>query len=145
MGIIRKMTEEDIDGVCEIENACFTAEAWPREDFEALVCEDSGISTSLVYIADGKVGGYISGSHICDELEIYSVAVAPSLRRQGIAKALIGELERLENPKAAFLEVRESNIPARKLYQSIGFREYGIRRGYYSRPEEDAVTMKKEY
>lgn len=142
---IRKMTPEDVDGVCKIENVCFTSEAWPREDFEALAVGDSDISTSLVYITDGKVGGYISGSHICGELEINSVAVDPALRRRGIARALIGELERLVRPEAAFLEVRESNAPARCLYTSLGFEEFGRRAGYYSRPDEDAVMMRKDY
>ena len=145
MGIIRKMTAEDIDGVLKIERACFTAEAWPRGDFEALAGEESGVTASLVYIADGEVGGYISGSCICGELEIYSVAVDPSLRRKGVAGALICELERLEKPAAAFLEVRESNFAARSLYTSLGFWEFGRRAGYYSRPDEDAITMKKEY
>ena len=145
MDIIRKMTAADVDGVSAIERECFTSEAWPREDFEALCGEDGEVIASLVYVADGKVGGYISGSSICGELEIYSVAVAPALRRRGIAKALIRELERLSSPETAYLEVRESNAPARSLYASLGFKEYGRRRGYYSAPEEDAILMRKDY
>ena len=145
MDIIRKMTVADVDGVCAIELECFTSEAWPREDFEAL-CGDFGeVYTALVYLCGGEVKGYIAGSSVLGELEIFSVAVDVSFRRRGVAKALIAELERLEAPETAYLEVRESNAPARSLYASLGFKEYGRRQSYYSSPEEDAVLMKKEY
>lgn len=143
---IRKMTPDDIDGVYKIEAACFTREAWFREDFEDLAeCTDGGVFTTLVYIFSGRVGGYICGSCVEGDMEISSVAVDKALRRRGIARALIVELERLRTPDTAFLEVRESNVAAKKLYLSLGFEPYGIRRGYYSNPEEDAVLMRKIY
>jgi ribosomal-protein-alanine N-acetyltransferase len=43
---------------------------------------------------------------------------------------------------AVFLEVRESNLPAQRLYEAIGFREVGRRRRYYQRPVEDAVVLR---
>lgn len=141
---IRKMTLGDVDGVMEIENACFSAEAWRREDFEAAASED-GVITSLVCEIDGETAGYACGACVLGELEIYSVAVKKEYRRRGAAKALIKRLEEIYRPDAAFLEVRESNIAARSLYGAIGFEEYGLRKSYYSSPEEDAVLMKKTY
>lgn len=140
---IRKMASCDIDRVLEIESACFTNEAWSRKDFEELVGSDSDILTSLVYILDGTVSGYISSSCVLGELEIHSVAVDSNFRRRGIARALIEELERLKNPDIAFLEVRKSNVPAISLYSSLGFIEYGLRRAYYQDPQEDAMLMRK--
>ena len=142
---IRKMSPQDIDGVYKIETDCFESEAWPRDDFEYIACCEPRYVTALVYILDGKVAGYISGSCVMGELEINSVAVDKKLRNRGIATALINALEKAEEPDRAFLEVRTSNAPARSLYSALGFEEYGIRKKYYTAPEEDAVLMRKEY
>lgn len=44
-----------------------------------------------------------------------------------------------------FLEVRESNQPAIVLYEKMGFEHMGVRKGYYSDPTEDAITMSRKY
>ncbi len=143
-GVIRALEPGDIDEIVRIEKECFSSEAWPKEDFEALADCGGDIQTTLVYDLGGRVCGYISGTSLLGELEIYSVAVEHASRRRGIATALIKELEKLSMPEREFLEVRRSNAPAIALYRSLGFMEYGLRRGYYTDPLEDAVTMKKE-
>jgi ribosomal-protein-alanine N-acetyltransferase len=54
------------------------------------------------------------------------------------------ERARVEGCHEMLLEVRASNTPARKLYEKHGFREAGLRRGYYGNPTEDAVLLKLE-
>ena len=73
------------------------------------------------------------------EFEILNLVVGVAVRRRGIARALLGYA--LEKGGDWFLEVRESNEPARKLYESMGFVEIGRRRRYYANPSEDAIVM----
>lgn len=79
-----------------------------------------------------------------DEAEIESLAVTAAWRRRGIARQLCTDLlswARARQAKHASLEVRVSNLAARSLYQSLGFREVAIRRNYYRDPQEDALVM----
>jgi ribosomal-protein-alanine N-acetyltransferase len=75
------------------------------------------------------------------EREIFYLATQPAFRRRGIAVALVRRF--LTNwTGAVFLEVRESNHAARKLYQLAGFQEVGRREAYYESPPETAIVMK---
>lgn len=79
-----------------------------------------------------------------DELEIHELAVSLESRRRGLASRLLRallELERGRGCRAVWLEVRAGNGPARALYRSLGFREAGLRAGYYSEPREDALVL----
>jgi ribosomal-protein-alanine N-acetyltransferase len=81
---------------------------------------------------------------VADELHILHLGTLPRARRQGAARALLGAL--LEHARAArtrlvLLEVRRSNAPALGLYRSCGFSATGVRRGYYSDTNEDAIEM----
>ena len=82
-----------------------------------------------------------------DEAEITNVAVDKDFRRIGVGKGLIEKLKEVgieKGIKSFFLEVREGNEAARKLYEKCGFKEVGVRRGFYSKPIEDAILMKFE-
>jgi [ribosomal protein S18]-alanine N-acetyltransferase len=79
-----------------------------------------------------------------DVAEIESLAVSADWRRQGIARLLCAHLlnwARARHATQASLEVRLTNIPARALYESLGFEKNAVRRGYYRDPEEDALVM----
>jgi ribosomal-protein-alanine N-acetyltransferase len=89
--------------------------------------------------------GFILAHDILGEWEIESIAVAPGNRRRGVGRKLVEALmaEAIRNRATfIFLEVRESNIAARKLYESCGFEQYSRRRSYYSDPEEDALLYR---
>lgn len=100
----------------------------------------------LVAEADGVPVGYIGAYTVLGETDILTVAVDPAARRQGVGRRLLESLfEALSGQSSViYLEVRESNAPARALYASLGFSEVGRRRGYYKRPAEDAILYKKE-
>jgi len=125
---LRAGTTDDLAWIATLLAESPEAAQWPPGDDPTLVVE--GLA-ALVYrrVADG-------------EFEILNLAVAPEARRQGLARALIEEA--LRRGGRWFLEVRESNAAARALYGSVGFREAGERRGYYSDPPEKAIVMVRE-
>ncbi len=90
-----------------------------------------------------RVIGYVVGQRLIDELEIYSLAVDPDWRRNGLGRRLLAQvLERVrsEGVSRVSLEVRSSNAPARALYRGFGFRPEGQRPGYYA-DGEDALLL----
>jgi len=92
----------------------------------------------LVYEKDGQIVGYIVFHDVFDnEYELLFIEVAEAARRQGVARALIEALPQ----GRIFLEVRESNTPARELYKRAGFAETGRRKMYYREPSEDGIVM----
>jgi ribosomal-protein-alanine acetyltransferase len=89
---------------------------------------------------------YVIGRLIAPEAEIYRVAVRTDKRRRGIGYRLLDyaiKTERGRGLESVFLEVRESNVPARNLYRAHGFREISLRKNYYHNPTENAVIMFK--
>ena len=98
-------------------------------------------------IADGVLVGYIIGRKIPPEGEIYRIAVREDKRQRGIGYRLLSYALKTElghGVETVFLEVREKNLPARALYRAYGFKEMGIRKGYYQNPTDDAVIMVKD-
>ena len=138
---IKKLSLEHIDSVVEIENTCFS-NPWSSEDLTAQI--DNETSHFLVALIDDKVVGYMGLQIFSGEGYVTNVAVLPEYRGQGIAQALIDE--QMKN-KMDFitLEVRESNIPAIRLYEKTGFKNVGIRPKFYTNPTENAIIMTKYF
>ena len=93
----------------------------------------------------GAIVGYVVALEAADEGEILNLAVAPAGRRSGLGRALVERiLEALtaSGVRQVYLEVRESNAPARSLYAAHGFKEAGRRKQYYRRPVEDAIVLR---
>lgn len=136
---IKPFEEKYIDDVYEIEKACFS-NPWSRADLAKQL--DLETSHFLVADVDGRAVGYMGLQIFSGEGYVTNVAVLPQHRGQGIALALINE--QLKN-KMDFitLEVRESNIPAIRLYEKAGFENMGIRPKFYSNPTENAIIMTK--
>ncbi len=88
--------------------------------------------------------GYAGLLMVPYESDILNITVRPEARRHGIATQLIEKLAELAAPRGVtviHLEVRESNVPARSLYEKLGFTVDGIRKNYYEHPKENAVLM----
>lgn len=139
--MIRQMEDRDLEQVAELEKGCFS-EAWSWKLLEAGI--HSPYDVYYVFEQDEKILGYCNLRVLAGEGEIQRIAVWPSYRRLGIARKLMDSMVHfaVENRAMAIsLEVRESNIPARKLYESYGFQAEAVRKGYYHNPEEDAVIM----
>lgn len=93
------------------------------------------------------MAGYVVALDAADEGEILNLAVAPAGRRRGLGRALVQDIlgalaER--GVRYVYLEVRESNAPARALYAAHGFKEVGRRTQYYRRPVEDAIVLRRD-
>jgi len=100
----------------------------------------------LVAEAGGeRIVGYVVALDAADEGEILNLAVAPAMRRTGLGRALVHEILEVLSDRGVrqvYLEVRESNAPARALYAAHGFKEVGRRKQYYRRPVEDAIVLR---
>jgi [ribosomal protein S18]-alanine N-acetyltransferase len=111
--------------------------------FDSLELERSAIIV-LVAELDGQLAGFATISCVADESELLAIGVRASLRRRGVARALLHEAlarARSRGAEAMFLEVRASNLAARAFYSREGFEEIGARRGYYA-DGEDAILMR---
>lgn len=122
------------------------ADPWSTQDFRDCVASDALFHVAEA--ADGRgVAGYVVALDAADEGEILNLAVAPSGRRHGLGRALVQDiLDALarRGVRQVYLEVRESNAPARALYAAHGFQEVGRRKQYYRRPVEDAIVLRRD-
>ena len=141
---ILPLTAAHISQAAEIEWLCFS-DPWS----EKMLAEHLANPCSLTLAAVDGVGrllGYVGLLAVVDEGYITNVAVRPDCRRQGVASSLLQALEargRARNLTFLTLEVRQSNAPARALYEKLGYVQAGLRRNYYENPREDAVIMTK--
>ena len=135
---IRSAVLDDLPVLLAIEQEAKTAAHWRREQYARLV--ESGIV--LVAEDGGNISGFVCAKIAAGNWEIENMVVVKQGRRRGIGSGLLDELLRRVRNQAGttvWLEVRESNQPARRLYERYGFHETGRRRGYYKDPVEDAV------
>ncbi len=136
------LDECDISKLVELENMCFQ-DPWSENMFLGDLRNDN-TSYLGAFIDDNILVGYIGMWEIGDTGEITNVAVHPNYRKMGIASMLLEKLiEYCRNDGFMFLnlEVRESNIPAIKLYEKFNFKKVGLRKNYYKNPTENAILM----
>jgi len=133
---IGKMKIEDLPQVLEIEKQLFS-EPWNEKMF----LEELENHDAFVLEKREKIIGYICGWEIDDFFEITNVGIAPEFQRQSWGEKLVKFICEKENILHYFLEVRESNFAARKLYEKLGFHKVGVRKNYYHKPVENAVLM----
>jgi len=142
--VLRDMRREDLPAVLDIERRSF-AQPWSRAFFEK---ELATPFARLVVVVEGAVPrpqviGYTCRWRVTDEVHLLNVAVHPERRGLGHGRALVagvvGEAE-AARARVVYLEVRAGNVIARRLYRQLGFRDLGVRRGYYG-PGQDAIVM----
>ncbi|MGE0555623.1 MAG: ribosomal protein S18-alanine N-acetyltransferase [Gemmatimonadales bacterium] len=141
---IRPASEADAAALARAERECFT-DPWS----EGMIRDSLQDATVSGAIAEGPEGlaGYLLARTIAGETEILNLAVLPGARRAGLGRRLL-ELGLADAARAGarsvYLEVRESNEAARRLYEGAGFRPVGLRPGYYRRPRENALRLMAE-
>lgn len=143
---LRRMKEEDLPNVLEIEQVSFP-NPWHKKTFIGEILNHP-ISFPLVVVhgVQERVMGYIIFWHIHDEVQINNIAVHPDFRRMGIGEAVVNMVlskVKMEGARFITLEVRPSNFAARALYNKLGFEVLGIKENYYIRPLEQAFIMGK--
>jgi [ribosomal protein S18]-alanine N-acetyltransferase len=143
--LIRPMTVDDLASVQLIERASFTT-PWPPQAYRQEL-ESNRLAAYLVGLIGGEVVAYGGIWLMVDEAHITTFAVHPRYRRRRIGERLLLSLLDLSldrHAREATLEVRLSNLAARRLYEKYGFRPVGIRPRYYSDNGEDALIMTTE-
>ena len=155
--VFAPMQETDFDAVSDVEKAAY-AHPWSRKHFAdsiasgypAILLLGEATEREVVWPkrADGRILlGYTVAMPGVDEVHLLNVTVSPAHQRQGWARCLLDALvfwSRGQRAERLLLEVREGNVPARRLYDSYGFQTVGLRKGYYPAGHfrrEDAVVM----
>ncbi len=141
---LRPMRRGDLDAVLAIEQRAFP-QPWSRSFFEKELAAPQARCT--VALRDGADGPDIVGYTVCwrvlDEVHLLNVAVRPDVRGLAIGRRLLEAMledGRTTGGRVVYLEVRAGNVSARRLYRRLGFRDLGVRRGYYG-PGQDAIVM----
>ena len=136
-----KMTADALEGVAELEKLCFS-QPWSAKSLELLT--NDGIGVGMVCRCDGIVCAYGGMLVAVDEGQITNIATHPDYRRRGYGKAVVEALIKYAKNNrldSISLEVRESNRAAIELYSSLGFKNEGKRKDFYTNPREAALVM----
>jgi ribosomal-protein-alanine acetyltransferase len=145
---IEKAALADLDTIFKIEKECFALEAFSKQHLASLLRNPN--SLSLLAKLDTEIAGFMIA--LIHELKkekighIHTVNVVTKAREMGVGFRLLEEAERIlkeEGVKDCYLEVRMDNIPARKLYQKLGYIEVGELRDFYY-PGGHGIKLKKE-
>lgn len=142
MILVEPMSLTDLPDVHRIERASFSV-PWPDDAYRSELTGNR-MAAYLVARANGAVVGYGGIWMMVDEAHVTTFAVEPAWRRQRLGETLLIALLDLaiaRRAREATLEVRLSNVPARRLYEKYGFRPVGVRPRYYSDNGEDALIM----
>lgn len=144
--LFRPMRMEDIDAIMVIEPEIYP-HPWSRGNFTDSLA--AGYSCWVAECSDGnesEVVGYAAMMIVLDEAHLLNLSVAKPLQGRGLGRELLVHLmdvARSHRAQTMFLEVRPSNTAAIGLYESMGFNEFSVRRGYYpaKNGREDAILM----
>ena len=140
---LRRLELGDLTAIETIERDSYPT-PWSRSMFASELAKPSSISLGAFADGTGDLVGYLIISRYVDAWHVMNVAVAPGYRRRGIAVTLLERLFELtagDERRGYTLEVRVSNTAAIRLYERLGFKARGIRRGYYTDNREDAIIM----
>jgi len=159
---VRPAIPADISGMVALERACPAAAHLTEGQYGQAVCPGRGDVERLVLVteapltavAEGERGqgsgsgilGFLVARHLAPEWELENIVVAPAARRTGLGRQLVDALlaaARERDSESMFLEVRESNTAARRLYETAGFQPTGRRKSYYRDPPEDAILYRR--
>jgi len=143
---IRPVKLRDLAAIERIERDSYST-PWSRSMFAGELSKTTSICLGAFDDDDGELVGYLIVSRYVDAWHVMNIAVDPSLRRGGVATALLQTLFELtagDGRRGYTLEVRVSNEGAIALYKQLGFQARGIRRGYYTDNREDALIMWKD-
>lgn len=145
---LRPMTASDLDVVVAIEAASYP-DPWSANTFADCLEADAKGYRCCVLLADEQIIGHGVFTVVLDEAELLNFCLAPERRGQAMAAGYLDQLQHLMvsyGARRLFLEVRQSNTPARRLYRSAGLQEVGVRNDYYPAQQgrEDAILMVKD-
>ena len=144
--LTRPATPDDVSSIRALEQQAETAAHWAEREYDALFAAEAPPRIALVATSGAdadRVIGFVIARCATAEWEIENMVVAREKRNRGIGIKIIRELllqAQSAGATSVLLEVRESNLAARRLYEKLGFSQQG-RRNYYRDPEEDALLL----
>ena len=142
----RKLKLRDLNAIEEIERSSYPT-PWSRSMFAGELAKPSSICLGAIDTDANELVGYLIISRYVDAWHVMNVAVADAYRRRAVATGLMERLFEAtarDGRRGYTLEVRVSNEAAIRLYERLGFKARGIRRGYYTDNREDALIMWKD-
>lgn len=142
--VLQSASSRDLPEVVELERACYS-DPWSAESFAGLQDNPAVHFVVVRGAGGGPVLGYAVAWFVADEGELANIAVSPRERQRGVGTAMLDsvlEAATARGTAALYLEVRESNQAARKLYAAREFEEVGRRKQYYRSPQEDALILR---
>jgi len=143
---LRALGLADLRAIETIERRSYPT-PWSRSMFAGELAKPSSICLGAIEAETEELVGYLIISRYVDAWHVMNIAVADEYRRRGVATRLMESLFEITSSDGArgyTLEVRVSNEAAIKLYEGLGFRPRGVRRGYYTDNREDALIMWKD-
>lgn len=132
----------DVDQVMEVERVSFTT-PWTTDIFYQEIV-DNQYAYYYVIEWNGRIVGYVGTWVVLEDAQVTNIAIMPELRGNKLGEKLFQYMllqVKLIGTTRLSLEVRESNIPAQKLYRKFGLVPGGIRKNYYTDNQEDAIVM----
>lgn len=143
-GLWRAMLPTDVDAVHTLDARAYP-HPWSRANFADAIA--SGYVCACLCAADGTLMGHVVVMRGVDETHLLNITVAPERQGRGLGAAMLRDVvawSQAEGAEALWLEVRQSNARARRLYLRSGFEAVGLRKGYYpdGQGREDAVVMR---
>ncbi len=145
--LIRIAIPDDVPSIRALEQQADTAAHWAEREYDALFAPDAPTRIALVAgneSAATDIRGFVIARCTPDDWEIENVVVVQERQRSGIGTKLVQDVLLRAEARGAtsvLLEVRESNLAARRLYEKLGFSEKGRRSNYYREPQEDALLL----
>jgi ribosomal-protein-alanine N-acetyltransferase len=142
--IIERMEEGDLDEIIEIEKRSFPA-PWSRNLFRETLSSPFSINLVARKKVDKGVVGYANFYLIGNEVQVLNIAIKPESRNRGYGSQFLSHaigLLKAQGAEDFYLEVREGNSHAIRLYETLGFERIGKRKGYYPETKEDAIVMR---
>ena len=144
---LRPATEVDVPAIFELLRRAPSTSQWSEAQITHTVLDHSSERLCLV-AAEGKtIQGFLAARGVAGEWELENIVVADMVKRRGYGAQLIASLlehARGQRASSIFLEVRASNVAARRLYEKFGFEVASRRPQYYRNPPEDAVLYRLE-
>jgi [ribosomal protein S18]-alanine N-acetyltransferase len=143
---LRALATGDLAAIERIERRSYPT-PWSRAMFASEIAKPASVCLGAFETPGGELVGYLIISRYVDAWHVMNIAVDPDRRGRGVARALFDRLFELtagDGARGYTLEVRVSNDEAIRLYDRLGFRSRGIRRGYYTDNREDALVMWKD-
>ena len=142
--MLRLMKETDLSTVLELEEQLFTS-TWKKDDF-LYEMNENPFSQMFVWEEDSEIVGYMGIWIIFEQAQLTNLAVSKEFRGKGYGRKLLEEGIKMcqdAGCEIMTLEVRQSNIPAKSLYSSMGFEKVSVKKDYYQDNHEDADVMMK--